>query len=212
MGSSTSYWLQTGDTEVRDEVPLMLELASEQRIVLQPCSWATYERILADQADQSAPRFTYDRGALEIVSPSPEHENASERIKTLILLICMEQGLKVRMLGSSTQRKAELLRGVEPDSSFSFAGTNEPDLVVEIEVTRSSLDKLDIFAELGIPEVWRYDLRRLAILRLEAGSYVTFDRSGFLGLSTEDIEALLQLSSEDDADWALRVRDRLQGL
>lgn len=188
----------------------MLELAGDQRIVLQPCSWETYERILADQADRSAPRFTYDSGVLEIMSPSPEHENASERVKALILLVCMERGLKVRLLGSSTQRRAELLKGVEPDSSFSFAGTNEPDLVVEIEVTRSSLNKLAIFAELGIQEVWRYDLRRLRIFRLAANGYEAVDRSGFLALRAEQVEELLRVSSEDDSEWALRVRDWLR--
>jgi hypothetical protein len=41
-----------------------------QRIVLHDVSWETYEHLLADHIDSSAPRFTYDRGQLEIVSLS----------------------------------------------------------------------------------------------------------------------------------------------
>ena len=31
-----------------------------------------------------------------------------------------------------------------------------PDLVIEVDITRSSLDKLSIYAALRVPEVWRY--------------------------------------------------------
>src|ERR1044071_1260617 len=52
----------------------------EQRIVLRNVSWETYERLLADHMDSSSPRFTYDRGALEIISPSSEHEELNRSI------------------------------------------------------------------------------------------------------------------------------------
>jgi Uma2 family endonuclease len=50
----------------------------EQRIVLQNVSWETYERLLSDHADASTPRFTFDRGVLEILSPSSEHERSKQ--------------------------------------------------------------------------------------------------------------------------------------
>ena len=37
--------------------------SAEQRMVLHNVRWETYERLLAEQADSSAPRFTYDRGS-----------------------------------------------------------------------------------------------------------------------------------------------------
>jgi hypothetical protein len=46
----------------------------EQRIVLRNIGWNTYERLLADHQNDSALRFTYDCGELEVISPSPEHE------------------------------------------------------------------------------------------------------------------------------------------
>ena len=47
---------------------------AEQRVLLHDIGWGTYERLIADNVNDGAPRFTYDRGELEIMSPSPEHE------------------------------------------------------------------------------------------------------------------------------------------
>ena len=43
--------------------------SSRARVVLHNVSWETYERILADQISSRSPRFTFDRGELEIMSP-----------------------------------------------------------------------------------------------------------------------------------------------
>ena len=52
----------------------------EERTILHDVSWETYESLLADHLDRSAPRFTYDQGVLEIMSPSSEHEEISDLI------------------------------------------------------------------------------------------------------------------------------------
>ncbi len=189
----------------------MLDLVPDQRVVLRSCSWETYERILAEHADQCSPRLTYDSGVLEIMSPSPEHENAAERIKEIVLSACVEFGIQVRLLGSTTQRQAELGKGAEPDSSYSFQANNRPDLVVEVELTRSALDKLAIFAALGIREVWRYDLTRLVFYQLQDGAYVACERSAFLPLEASEVAARLSLPG-DDAEWTRGVREWLRRL
>jgi Uma2 family endonuclease len=50
------------------------ERSVERKVILHNVRWETYERLLAEQESGSAPRFTYDRGELEIMSPSTEHE------------------------------------------------------------------------------------------------------------------------------------------
>ncbi len=45
---------------------------AEQRFVLNDISWETYERILSDHESRSVPRFVYDHGVLEIMSPLRE--------------------------------------------------------------------------------------------------------------------------------------------
>lgn len=145
------------------------------------------------------------------MSPSPAHERASEFVRLMIFTAAEELGLEAFGLGSSTQRSADLERGVEPDSSFSFSGSEHPDLVVEIEVSRSSLDKLPIFAALGIAEVWRYDLDRLTIYRLEGSEYRTVERSSYLPLTASEItEQLSKTGDRSHVAWLRELRSWLK--
>ncbi len=43
-----------------------------------------------------------------------------------------------------------------------------PDLVIEVEITPSAIRKLDLFAAMGVPEVWRYDGKQLRLFYLHA--------------------------------------------
>ncbi len=185
----------------------MLELVPEQRVVLRNCSWETYERILAEHTDQSAPRFTYDRGDLEVMSPSPPHERANLFLALLIFEACAELGLDAYGLGSTTQRDARLEKGVEPDSSFAFSNSNHPDIAIEIEVSRAAIDKLPICAALGIAEVWRYDLKKLTFLRLVEGTYQPIERRAFLPFTSQELSELLaQAGERSHTAWIRHVR------
>ncbi|MDQ3685378.1 MAG: Uma2 family endonuclease [Acidobacteriota bacterium] len=158
----------------------------ESKVVLPNISWETYERLLTDLEDCSVPHLTYDRGRLEIMSPTPKHEDLNRSVEVLVNLLAAEFNMNARGLGSTTFRRADLKRGFEPDSCFYFQneplirGKNRldmtvdppPDLVVEIDITSPSLDKFSIFAQLGVPEVWRYDGTTSGIFHLEGNSYV----------------------------------------
>src|SRR5690349_13948329 len=91
---------------------------AEQRIVLHCISWETYERFLVDLADSSAPRLTYDRGTLEIMSPLPEHERQRHNLATLVEIAAEARDLDLLGLGSTTFRREDLQRGLEPDACF----------------------------------------------------------------------------------------------
>src|SRR6266498_147244 len=90
----------------------------EQRVVLYDVSWATYEHLLADHLECSSPRFTYDEGTLEIMSPSTDHGEINRNIGSLIDMLAMEWKLNFRTLGSTTFKREDLKRGFEPDSCF----------------------------------------------------------------------------------------------
>ena len=164
---------------------------TEQRVVLHDVSWATYEHLLADHLDCSSPHFTYDRGTLEIMSPSGRHEHANRSIATLVEVLAEEWEMDLINLGSTTFKREDFQRGFEPDTCFYFQnaerirGKDEidlhvdppPDLVIEIDITGGSLDKLPIYAALGIPEVWRYVGNRLLILALAVNDYVEVEES-----------------------------------
>ena len=163
-----------------------VERPAGQTVVLRGVSWGTYESLLADHMDRSAPRFAYDRGELEIMSPSPEHEKLNRRIAQLALAVSEEFGFEAEDLGSTTFRREDLERGFEPNSCFYIQNEERirgkdridltinppPDLVIEIDITSPSLDKHPIYARLGVPEVWRYKGEKVAILRLDGTDYV----------------------------------------
>jgi Uma2 family endonuclease len=155
----------------------MLDLPpqAEQRVVLREVSWATYERLLAEQGDSSNPRLTYDRGTLELMSPLSEHEELKDIIALIINALAEGLNIDTHGYGSTTFKRKGLARDFEPDACFYIGNVVRvkgkakldlmvdppPDLVVEIDITHSSLDKLALFAAFGIPEVWRHDGQQL---------------------------------------------------
>jgi Uma2 family endonuclease len=178
----------------------------EQRVVLHNVSWETYERLLAEHIDCRSPRFTFDHGELEIVTLSAEHERPSERIADLAKVLADAMDLELDALGSTTFKRQELERGFEPDSCFyvqnfervrgkdriDLAVDPPPDLVIEVDITSPSISKLPMFAEFGIPEVWRFDGERLSMLRLRRGRYEEAGTSEvFPGVSAQAISQLL---------------------
>jgi Uma2 family endonuclease len=52
-----------------------------------------------------------------------------------------------------------------------------PDLVVEVDYTSASVDRMPIYQALGVPEVWRYDEPTMQIYQLRDGIYLQCDVS-----------------------------------
>lgn len=197
--------------------------APSQSLLLPRVSWETYAQLVDGDEERRVPRLTYDRGVLEIVSPSPRHEQDAQTLILLIELVAGVRGVPVRQLGSTTFRRADLQRGFEADGSFyiqhearmrharmlDLATDPPPDLVIEMEVRRSSLDKLDLFASLGIPEIWRGWGERVVILDFDGSHYVEAPTSRALGLLTPEIVShfLSQSRVLPSPDWFQAVID-----
>jgi len=194
---------------------------AEQRVVLQNVSWETYEHLLADHVDASTPRFTFDRGVLEIMSPSSEHEEYKQALSLLVETLADGLGMDIRNLGSTTFKRSKLERGFEADVCFYVQSAARmhgkihidpavdpaPDLVIEIEITSPALNKLPIYAAFGVPEVWRYDGQQLRILQLTGNEYIESPKSlAFPGASGGDLSHLAQQS------MSLKRREWLQVL
>jgi Uma2 family endonuclease len=201
-----------------------IESPQQQSVVLHDISWETYERLLADHADRSAPRFTYDRGTLEIMSPFPEHERYTWAIDRLVEEVAERSGVDLVNLGSTTFKREDMQRGFEPDACFYIRNAAQmtakdridlrvdppPELVVEIDVTHTSLWKLPMFAQFGVAEVWRYDGERFEIWVLEGERYVPDVRSRVLPIiAAEAVSLLLEAGKEEGISlmhWGRRVR------
>jgi Uma2 family endonuclease len=195
---------------------------SEERIVLRNVSWKTYEHMLADLAESRSPRLTYDRGTLEIMSPLPQHEKLSQNLSLLVEIVAEARDQDAVALGSTTFKREDLERGFEPDACYYLQNAElmrdkeqvdlstdpPPDLVIEIDHSRSSINKLSIYAQIGVPEVWRHTGQRLVILALREGVYVEQDESAvLLGVKSENLTALLQESrSLRRPEWLRHAR------
>jgi Uma2 family endonuclease len=193
-----------------------------QRVVLRHVSWETYERLLAEHEQCSSPRFTYDGGVLEIMSPSTKRERLNRSIATLCEVIAEECNIELDNVGSNTFKRQDLARGFEPDSCFYVQNVERvrnreqidltvdppPDLVIEIDISRSSLDRFPIFASIGVPEVWRYDGRRVAICKLSGGAYQEQETSeAFPGITGQILTQFLEESQTlQRTVWLRRIR------
>lgn len=197
--------------------------APEQQVVLHDVSWETYERLLEDQINNSAPRFTFDHGELEILSLSTEHEEVNRTIALLVEIVALELMIDVRNVGSMTFKRQDLQQGFEPDSSFYIQREEEirntaqidlavdppPDLVIEIEISRPAIPKFPLYAAMGVPEVWRCDGERVTILHLTEGEYrVGLASAALPPLSSERLTTFLQESQRfRRTEWLLSVRE-----
>jgi Uma2 family endonuclease len=90
--------------------------AAEQRMRLSGISWDTYQRLLEEHEGRQSPRFTYDRGELEILVISFQHEEANRLLQDLFTVIADERGMDFVNAGSTTLRRRDLDRGFEPDT------------------------------------------------------------------------------------------------
>lgn len=156
-------------------------------ILLSNVDWRTYSRLLKAFAERPGVRLTYDRGELEIMVPRLEHDDDAWFLGDLIFVLTEELGLPLKRGGSTTLRRRLRQRGIEADGCFwidnapKMAGHRKlklgadppPDLAIEVDVTHSSLDRLAIYADLQVPEVWRLEGNRLDFHVL--GSHGSFE-------------------------------------
>jgi Uma2 family endonuclease len=196
---------------------------AEQKVILHNVRWETYERLVDERGESRVPRFAYDRGELEIMSPSTEHESTAYFLELLVAIFTEVRNVNVYGVGSTTFRREDLERGFEPDACFyvqneerirgkpriDLGSDPPPDLVIEIDITSPSLNKLSIYARIGVPEVWRHDGERVSILVLRGDRYVEIAESAVLPpLSSSVLSRFVEESRTlGSAAWMRRVRE-----
>lgn len=133
---------------------------AEQKVILHNVSWETYERLMDERGESRVPRFAYDQGELEIMSPQAEHESISYAAALLVEVLAEEMDIDVYGLGSTTFKREDIDRGFEPDQCFYFEDWEivrgkkkldltlnpPPELVIEVDITSPSLNKFPIYA------------------------------------------------------------------
>lgn len=152
-----------------------------------------------------------------------EHEESNRLLDHLFATIADERGIDFIDAGSTTLKREDLDRGFEPDTCIYIRNAGRirgkrrielpadppPDLVIEVDITSPSIDKMDIYMAMGVPEIWRYDATALRFFALEGREYVARAESSVLpGLTSEVASRLLEdAKSEPRNVWRRKVRD-----
>lgn len=190
-------------------------LHGEDRVLLHDVPWETYVALRDLEANNHV-RMTYDRGELELMSPSQTHEGLAHLIGRMIDEWTVAFDIPMMGCRCMTIRREDLERGLEPDNCYYVEHELQirellrdkreldlrvdppPDLAIEVEVSRNILNKMAVYAGLGVPELWRCDGEKLYFYELdEAGEYVERERSPrFPRLPPEDVMRFLNRRHE----------------
>ena len=177
---------------------------SDQIIVFHDVTWEDYERLLEIRGDKSAPRIHYLEGELEIMSPSKDHEQIKSFIGSLLEVWCIDRGIEVTPFGSWTLKEQKQDRGAEADECYIFgtAPRERPQLAIEVEWSRGSIDKLRIYEKLGVDEVWTWRKGVIQVYVLAGEKFAKAERSRLLpGL---DLGLLTSMLDRDTLTQAVR--------
>jgi Uma2 family endonuclease len=211
-----------------DNVPEEITIA-EQRVTFCNLSWSAYEQLLVALGERRSSRITYNQGTLEITMPSEEHEYAVRLIELFIRILVEELNLEIKTMGSTTLKRPDLQKGAEPDNCYyiqnqplvagKIVNLNQdppPDLIVEVDITSTNINKLDLYASMGVPEFWRYNGEVLRIYQLQEHQYIELENSPtFSRTVKEQLYQFLQTSQVDEvtAENSLRslIQQEIQG-
>jgi Uma2 family endonuclease len=191
--------------------------------LLRNISWELYE-LLREEKSNWGVRMAYDDGDLELMSPSQSHGEIEARFGIFLMELADVLGFPCKPLGNTTWKRPGAKKGKEADGCYYLSNYQRvrhktidldvdppPDLAIEADVSRSSLNSLGIYAEIGVPEIWRFDGEDLHLhSRQINGSYLEVTQSrAFPFLRREEIVAWMIKAEEMDNDlaWKREVRE-----
>ncbi len=182
---------------------------ADQRIVMHGVPWAHYEALLALRGDTPVPRIAYLDGAMELMSPSKQHERNKSYVGRLVETYALERGINLSPYGSWTLREGPQRAGVEPDECYLIGDDqdrNTPDLAIEVIWTSGGIDKLEAYRRLAVPEVWFWKDGAIQVHVLADGEYQVRMASACLpGLDLELLCSFLDRPTVLDAIKAYRA-------
>jgi Uma2 family endonuclease len=195
----------------------------EGRLVLHDVGWNEYEAMLDIVGDRHI-RVTYDRGTMEVAMPSQKHERVAQLIGLFVTRLAELLDKPYEPLGMTTWRKPDAEKGLEADQCYYIQNQAvvrsrdvldldvdpPPDLAIEVDISSSSLNRMEIYAGLRVPEVWRYDGRSVWFFELgPEGEYRESDESrSFPGLRPADVLRFIEIGfTMDKLQWARELKD-----
>lgn len=169
-------------------------------------SWRAARAMLKARGDRAGSRMAYSGGIFEIMSPSWNHEFIKKNIARLLEGWALLEGIDLQGAGSWTLESASEEVIVEPDECYLVgvrAGRRVPDLAIEVRWTGGGIEKLPIYAALGVKEVWVWERGAISAHVLRGDAFVRSARSTLL--PTLDLSRLAKHASMEDQSKAVRA-------
>ena len=197
-------------------------------VVWRDVSWDFYRAMLRE-FDERPSRINYDRGTLEVMELPLGHERYKALVGVMVGLVALTFRVPRASGGSITLKRRARKRGLDADQCYWVA--NEavmrtksrinlrtdppPDLVIEIDVMHSVVNREDIYASLGVPEMWVLSRdAKLSAFALEQQAWqpIEFSRS-FPFLRVADLNPFVaRIGVDDDTSVLSDFADWLRGL
>jgi Uma2 family endonuclease len=173
----------------RDDGPV-----EDHFVHLRGVSWSDYERVMRIRGEGSVPRLAYEKGVLELMSPSTDHERMKATIGAFVVAWCDVHEVDFTGVGSWTLKSKKKRGGLDPDDCYIFGENKKrrPDLAIEVVWTSGGIDKRNVYRRFAVPELWFWQRGRITVHVLRARGYDEVARSQVLpGIDLTELASYL---------------------
>ncbi|MBE9174986.1 Uma2 family endonuclease [Synechocystis salina LEGE 06155] len=182
-------------------VTLEKSQSSDNCLTLTGISWQKFEQIEITFSDVEGVRFVYLDGELGFMILGAKHEYYKRTISLLLEAYLRATNIRFYSGGSATLGDNNITGRKEPDESYNlYSKKDVPDLVIEVIVTSGSINILEIYRRIGIPEVWFYEDGMLKVYSLIDQQYNKVNHSNLLpDLNLEILTQYINYPDQYDA-------------
>ena len=210
--------------------PTFLDVAEQDSLVFRNASWEFYD-MFTEALGERPSRVSFDGRTMEMaMTLSFEHEGLKSFIGELASATARELRIAIVRGGSTTLKFKKKKKGLEPDHCYWVRNAAivrgvkrldlkihpPPDLVVEIDVTHSAVNREDIYLAMGVPEMWHYARAGgFTGWRNETGEWRRIERSvAFPALSLTDVAGYVDrfVAAEPEDELLEAFRSQLRRL
>lgn len=193
--------------------------------VFEDVTWEYYTQTLEalDRSGQHG-RVTYDRGRMEIMTVGRKHEIIKMAISRLLEVYACEMRIGIEGVGNVTCRRAGMDQGLDPDECYYvtsvYKGTPDvldldnnppPDLAVEVELSNKLGERAAIYAQLGVPELWRFDGLAVIVMERAGDEYRPVEKSRFFpAIDMKEFSQFVIRAIKDQRTAVLEYSDLLR--
>lgn len=186
------------------------KIEAGQWITYSDRTWAHFKLMQQSLEGLSGVHLSYFNGEIELFMPGRDHEIFSRIIGLLIMLFCIDRGIRFLPTGSMTQEK-EGECAIEADESYCIGDRKfTPDLSVEVIFTSGSATKLAKYQVLEVPEVWFWEDGVFALYGFIDGNYQRLAQSRILpGLDIDLLTRCVLMAETNELEAIATFRQGL---